>query len=64
MFGWKKYRFRFEGAGVGIGGCNWQTIGGKFIQYLVPSAINYIPELSALKPGESVEVEIRIKGRK
>ena len=63
MFGWKKYRFRFE-ADNGIGGCNWQTIGGKFIQYLVPSAINYIPELSALKPGEQVEVEIRIKRRK
>lgn len=62
MFGWKKYRFRFEGTG-GIGGCIWQTTDGKFIHYLVPSTINYIPELSALKPGEQVEIEIRIKGR-
>ena len=59
----KKYRFKFEAAG-GFGGCYWQTTDGKFIQYLVPSTINYMPELNALKPGESVEVEIRIKGRK
>jgi hypothetical protein len=63
MSGWKKYRFRFEGTG-GIGGCNWRTIDGKLIHYLVPSMINYMPELNALKPGEQVEVEIKIKGRK
>jgi hypothetical protein len=59
----KKYRFKFEAAG-GFGGHYWQTTDGKFIHYLVPSTINYMPELNALKPGESVEVEIKIKGRK
>jgi hypothetical protein len=63
MFGWKKYRFRFEGAG-GIGGYDWQTSDGRFIQFLIPNTNSHIPELAALKPGESVEVEIRIKGRK
>ena len=64
MFGWKKYRFKFEKVTGCAGGYFWLTVRDSYIQYLIDKTDNYIPELAELKPGESMEIEIRIKGRK